>query len=827
MEDLNNNTQEQLLKEIDQLKAKVAELEKSELKSSLWLENSPVCTKIVDLDFNLQYMSSSGVKDLKIKDISEFYGKPYPLHFYPDSFKIPMTKNLEKVKETGEIITQEAPIDNIDGKELWYHSTIVPVNNDKGELDYLMVVSLETTKRKQVEERLKDTFDISPSIISKANIDSGYFVEANAAVKKILGYSIEEFTSRPLMEFIHEDDRQRTIDEISEQLAGKEVASFENRYLCKDGSFKWMAWEGTAADKNGNITAIGSDINERKMAEIELQESHSLLTSIIESPNNVIMFALDTNYIYMSFNQAHVKEMKLIYDVDVEIGKSLVDYINNEEDRTQVIINYERALKGERFVEIQQYGTGKDRFWYELIFNPIFDDSNNVTGFAVYVTNITERKEAEEKLIESEQKFKTILQSMPLPLCYVNKEGVIIYRNERFIEVFGYNEEEVPSLTEWWQKAYPDKKYREWVLENWESALKEASENDTDIESEEYQVICKDGSKRDVIISGITIGDNFLATFIDITDKKKAEKDLRNALEINTNIVSSLVSGISIYNSTGQCILANDAMADTTGATTEQLLSQNYNTIESWKKSGLYAIALSAIKENKVKTKELNLRTTFGKEGNYRFNMIPTIIGGKAHLITMMEDLTDRELSRKRIDDILKGTNAGSWDWKILTGELELNERWAEIMGKTLKEFDPIDIKTWINNVHPDDFPKANNILNKVLNKELDYFDVVFRQPHKDGSLVWVNARGKVVDWSEDGKPLRMSGTHLDITKQMQAQEGLKKHQEELEETVKERTKELEVKNKKLDDAMKVFVGREQKIRDLEKRIRLMGGKIG
>jgi len=66
----------------------------SEKNSSIWLANSPVCTKILDLDFNLQFMSDSGVKDLKIDDITEYYGKPYPLEFYPDSFKITMLGNL-------------------------------------------------------------------------------------------------------------------------------------------------------------------------------------------------------------------------------------------------------------------------------------------------------------------------------------------------------------------------------------------------------------------------------------------------------------------------------------------------------------------------------------------------------------------------------------------------------------------------------------------------------------------------------------------------------------------------------------------------------------
>jgi len=145
-------TNEQLLIKIHQLEAKVYGLEKTELKSSGCLDNSPVCTKIVDLDFNLQYMSRAGISDLKIDDITAFYGKPYPLSFYPDSFKTSMLKNLKRAKETGETITQEAPIQDIEGNSLWYHSTITPVYRGKGVLDYLLVVSSEITARKRAEE---------------------------------------------------------------------------------------------------------------------------------------------------------------------------------------------------------------------------------------------------------------------------------------------------------------------------------------------------------------------------------------------------------------------------------------------------------------------------------------------------------------------------------------------------------------------------------------------------------------------------------------------------------------------------------------------------
>lgn len=463
MENLENKTKEQLLKEIDQLKTKVVALEKSELKNRIWLENSPVCTKIVDLDFNLQYMSSSGVKELKIDDITEFYGKPYPLHFYPDSFKIPMTKNLKKAKETGETITQEAPIVDIKGNTLWFHSTIVPVYNDKGQLDYLMVVSMEITELKQSvdalkenEEKLRIVFENS-SLVHYSHSTEHVINYVSPQIEDILGYTQEEIV---------------------------------------------VNWTDLASNNPINELAFESTI---------------------------------------------------------------------------------KAIE-----------TGKKQPAYELEF--------------------------------------------------IHKSG-----RKVLVEV-----NETPFV--------------------------------------------KDGKTISIV-----------GSFSDITERKQADNIL------------------------------------------EQHKQNLANTIE--------------------------------------------------------------------------GTNAGTWDWNIPSGECVFNERWAEIMGYSLEELMPVDINTWINNVHPDDLPMANSMLDKLFNKTLDYLDIVFRQPHKDGNWVWVNARGKVVDWSEEGKPLRISGTHLDITKQMQGQEELRKYREHLEETVKERTAEVDEKNKKLSDQMKVFVGRELKIKDLEMKIRAFEGE--
>jgi len=128
---------------------------------------------------------------------------------------------------------------------------------------------------------------------------------------------------------------------------------------------------------------------------------------------------------------------------------------------------------------------------------------------------------------------------------------------------------------------------------------------------------------------------------------------------------------------------------------------------------------------------------------------------------------------RQRLSDILCGTNAGTWEWNVQTGEASFNERWANIIGYDLQELEPISIQTWIDFTHPDDLKVSNEILEKHFKREIDYYECECRMKHKDGSWVWVLDRGKIVSWTEDSKPLTMSGTHQDITDRVLIQEEL------------------------------------------------------
>lgn len=113
---------------------------------------------------------------------------------------------------------------------------------------------------------------------------------------------------------------------------------------------------------------------------------------------------------------------------------------------------------------------------------------------------------------------------------------------------------------------------------------------------------------------------------------------------------------------------------------------------------------------------------------------------------------------------IINATGAGTWDWQVQTGELTFNNRWAEIIGYSVAELQPMNFDMWADTLHPADLVNVQDLLEKHRSDELDFYEIEIRMQHKKGHYVWVLASCKVVGWQENGKPKRMLGTHLDIT---------------------------------------------------------------
>jgi PAS domain S-box-containing protein len=154
------------------------------------------------------------------------------------------------------------------------------------------------------------------------------------------------------------------------------------------------------------------------------------------------------------------------------------------------------------------------------------------------------------------------------------------------------------------------------------------------------------------------------------------------------------------------------------------------------------------------------------------------------------QDALARE--RQRLAWVLDATRPGIWETNSVTREMTINEHWAAMLGYTSEELQPTTYETWRGLVHPLDLPFAEHVLGQHLAGETEYFEFDLRMRNKAGHWIWVNDRGRVHQRDENGQPLFMSGTHVDISARVAAQEQVRELNASLELRVTERTAELE-----------------------------------
>ncbi len=142
-------------------------------------------------------------------------------------------------------------------------------------------------------------------------------------------------------------------------------------------------------------------------------------------------------------------------------------------------------------------------------------------------------------------------------------------------------------------------------------------------------------------------------------------------------------------------------------------------------------------------------------------------------LDAIRESKERRKIERLRLENAITGTRAGTWEWNVQSGETVFNERWANIIGYSLSELEPVSIETWSKFVHQDDLQRSADLLEQHFRGELPYYECEARMLHKAGHWVWVLDRGRVASWTDDGKPLMMYGTHQDITPRKDAEHRL------------------------------------------------------
>jgi PAS domain S-box-containing protein len=141
------------------------------------------------------------------------------------------------------------------------------------------VLAVATERRRRATREVERYFTLSPEMVILAGFD-GYWKRVNPAVEAVLGYTEREALARPFMEFVHPDDRERTEEEARRVVDGAMAYAFENRIVCKDGSYKLIEWTVTPVAEEHVMYGVGRDITERRRSESEQTALRRLATLV-------------------------------------------------------------------------------------------------------------------------------------------------------------------------------------------------------------------------------------------------------------------------------------------------------------------------------------------------------------------------------------------------------------------------------------------------------------------------------------------------------------------------------------------------------------------
>ncbi len=307
------------------------------------------------------------------------------------------------------------------GQLIWVNLTVSLANdsidledpelpNNPTKNEYAIAVIEDITNRKLIEEERNRFFDFSLDIIA-ISTQAGSFKQINPAATKILGYSCEELLASNWMDLLHPDDLALSLAEAEKILSGIPTLNFENRFRCKDGTYKWIAW--TAVSSGPNIYNIGRDISDRKQTEAKLEREHRQLQQIITNAP-VAMAMFNREMCYIAYSDKWLTDFGL---VGADAPTSLLGQNHNTifpQMPDEWKSAYQRSLKGEILSspEDQMQNPDGTKTYIRWAIHPWYEPNGEVGGIVIAADRIDELVKAREAALENSRLKSQFLANM-------------------------------------------------------------------------------------------------------------------------------------------------------------------------------------------------------------------------------------------------------------------------------------------------------------------------------------------------------------------------------------------------------------------------------
>jgi PAS domain S-box-containing protein len=363
----------------------------------------------------------------------------------------------------------------------------------------------------------------------------------------VTGYppeALEKNTATAYGDLIHPEDRDRVWLTVQNAVCRNDRYELSYRLLTGQKKERWVWEQGVGVWENGawHLEGFIWDITEHKQAEKALREKDEKLRLIMEHTTSLVAI-LDASGLYEYISPSH--QALLGFNPEDLLGRSGFDNIHPDDlKKTADILG--KGVSGEidRVYGLTYRVMDQKGDPHILIgnFDSIRDDKGDLKNIIFVGNDISERRALDKELDKEKEKFRTLVEELPLGILLFDRENRIEYINPKFTDLFGYARNDIATGAEWFRKAYPNIEYREQILESWKEDREQARLGGSP--PRKYTIFCKDGSEKVVVFVYIILtSGQQLVVCQDVTRQDALETQFMHSQKMES--IGRLASGIA------------------------------------------------------------------------------------------------------------------------------------------------------------------------------------------------------------------------------------------------------------------------------------------
>ncbi|HEX7364991.1 MAG TPA: PAS domain S-box protein [Dehalococcoidia bacterium] len=493
-------------------------------------------------------------------------------------------EGFNQVYRTGKPVrNMQYKIVHKDGSQRFAETSVFPQKDDKGKTIGFRGVSHDITERKQIEETLRQSqeryqalFDRSPDFVYLHDLE-GNFMDANDKALELLGYDRKDIQNLNFANLLSEDQLPKAFTTLQEIIkTGTQRQPLEFRLRRKDGSLIDVETTESAIYRGEEIYAIqgiARDLTERRRLQERFEKERQELGLILDhSP--VLVFYKDKEGKFVRVNKAFADALRMP-EQDF-IGKTVFDLYSANIAQSMTDDDREVIESGKPKLNIvEQYESADGLRWVQTDKIPIFDIGGLPLGLVGFAQDITEHKQTEEALKQSEEKYRSVLEQLEEAYSEVDLAGNFTFFNNALCTHLGYSREELLGMN---YKVYtaPD------VVDKVFQAYNQAYRTGEPIKLLAIDEIKKDGTRMTAEISVSPIRNEagkitgFRQISRDVTERMNIEEALRRSEEKYRTILDEMEEGYYETDLEGNYTFFNDAIFSKLGYSREEFMGMNY-----------------------------------------------------------------------------------------------------------------------------------------------------------------------------------------------------------------------------------------------------------